>query len=377
MGTVGALAQSRLAALAVALAPSMACGGAAFVCEAGQCGPDGQCQADGWCSFPDIGCASGQRYGAHAGDGVGGTCVPVGPLGSSGGDATAPGDGSEAGSGGASGSSTDAGSADTLALTSSPVSADGTDTGSPPPDSTGRYDDGASSTGAPTQRVTDGLLVLYRFDESAGDLVADLSGIEPPIDLTIEAENGSPTWVADGLSFTGGGIARALGSASKIREGCKAGDALTVEAWVTPSNLTQTGPTRIATLSLDTSFRSFTLGLGQDADLVPSWAARINTTTGLDGNGTPTIWSPAAATTLTHVAFSRDPDGTVEVWVDAALATSDVRDGDLSSWPTEHGFAVGNELDLQRPFFGVIHLVAVYDRALAADEIAQNFDAGP
>ena len=40
-------------------------------------------------------------------------------------------------------------------------------------------------------------------------------------------------------------------------------------------------------------------------------------------------------------------------------------------------FAVGNEIDLMRPWLGVMHLVAVYDRALAPDEVAQNFAAGP
>jgi hypothetical protein len=35
----------------------------------------GQCQADGYCSFPDPGCISGQRYGEYGPDGVAGTCV--------------------------------------------------------------------------------------------------------------------------------------------------------------------------------------------------------------------------------------------------------------------------------------------------------------
>lgn len=64
----------------VALALSSGCGvAAAFPCDASsQCldaGVAGVCQADGWCSFPDDGCASGQRYGAHAGDDMAGLCV--------------------------------------------------------------------------------------------------------------------------------------------------------------------------------------------------------------------------------------------------------------------------------------------------------------
>ena len=52
---------------------------AAFPCDVdADCvdgGRFGICQPDGWCSFPDDGCGSGQRYGAHAGGGLAGLCV--------------------------------------------------------------------------------------------------------------------------------------------------------------------------------------------------------------------------------------------------------------------------------------------------------------
>lgn len=67
------------------------CGAPVFECEqASQCrGADGGglCQPDGYCSFPDEGCPSGQRYGEHAGGGVAGACVPP----SEGSGTTAPG----------------------------------------------------------------------------------------------------------------------------------------------------------------------------------------------------------------------------------------------------------------------------------------------
>ena len=52
-----------------------------YPCETNaQCvdaGVVGVCQSPGWCSFPDDGCESGQRYGDLAGSGLAGTCVPV------------------------------------------------------------------------------------------------------------------------------------------------------------------------------------------------------------------------------------------------------------------------------------------------------------
>lgn len=38
-------------------------------------GPGAQCEANGWCSFEDVACDSGRRYGELAGDGLGGICV--------------------------------------------------------------------------------------------------------------------------------------------------------------------------------------------------------------------------------------------------------------------------------------------------------------
>jgi hypothetical protein len=66
--------------LGLAAAPSFfACGESKFVCLSdAQCSHDAQagvCQPNGFCSFPDEACASGQRYGEHAGRGLAGSCV--------------------------------------------------------------------------------------------------------------------------------------------------------------------------------------------------------------------------------------------------------------------------------------------------------------
>jgi hypothetical protein len=67
-------------------------GANAFPCDVtSECVDAGQlgvCQADGWCSFPDGGCPSGQRYGEHAGDGLAGLCVGDDGTTGGGGDST-------------------------------------------------------------------------------------------------------------------------------------------------------------------------------------------------------------------------------------------------------------------------------------------------
>ncbi len=60
-----------------ALLVPLGCSAGAFACEDDtQCGATGQCELEGWCSFPDDGCPSGRRFGAHSGEGLGGECVP-------------------------------------------------------------------------------------------------------------------------------------------------------------------------------------------------------------------------------------------------------------------------------------------------------------
>lgn len=49
-----------------------------FECQADSQCSGGTCEADGWCSFPDMRCDSGQRYGEHAGGGLANMCVPTG-----------------------------------------------------------------------------------------------------------------------------------------------------------------------------------------------------------------------------------------------------------------------------------------------------------
>jgi hypothetical protein len=59
----------------VAAMCTLGCGQSSFAClDDEQCGADGQCEASGFCSFPDPECASGRRYGKHAGE-LSGTCV--------------------------------------------------------------------------------------------------------------------------------------------------------------------------------------------------------------------------------------------------------------------------------------------------------------
>jgi hypothetical protein len=162
----------RAASLAVVFA--CACGDAgAFAClgDAQCAGAGGICQPDGWCSFPADACPSGQRYGEHAGGGLGGTCVPDGN--GSTGAASGSGDGNPSGPS-PTGPSLDTGELGS-STTTMPVVDD--DTGPTPGTTSGSgsgdgESDGSASTGAASDPS---LVAWYTFDDPT-DLFADASG---------------------------------------------------------------------------------------------------------------------------------------------------------------------------------------------------------
>jgi len=65
----------------------------------------------------------------------------------------------------------------------------------------------------------------------------------------------------------------------------------------------------------------------------------------------------------------------MRLYVDGALAAEGERPGDFGTWSPDYPLLVGNENTDDRQWNGVIHLAAVYSRALQPDEVAARFAA--
>lgn len=230
---------------------------------------------------------------------------------------------------------------------------------------------------APGPRVDGGLLALYRFDEAAGDTIHDTSGAGAPLDLVIPA--GAPVdWRPGSLAVQAPVLIASPGAVTRLTEAVRATNEVTIEAWLEPGNLTQTGPARIFTLSSGTSGSNFMLGqgvYGGNADLID---VRLRAT-GTSTSGTPSLSTVSGTLQrrLTHVVFTRDAAGVTRTWLDGLERATGTAAGDLSNWDSTFRLAVANELSGDRPWLGEYHLVAAYDRALAPADVAQNFAAGP
>jgi hypothetical protein len=230
-----------------------------------------------------------------------------------------------------------------------------------------------SNSFAMGDRIDDGILVLYRFDEGSGTTVRDTSNLSPAFDLTIE-DSSVVTWLeGGGLSLDSATIIQSAGAASKVIDAVRQSKEITVEAWIKPANLTQSGPARIVTISQNTGNRNFTIG--QDAE---TYKARLRSTSSSD-NGKPELTAPdqTASLDLIQLVFKSNSSGDRYIYVNGEQVAADYDNahGVGTNWDNYH-LAIGNEITLNRPWLGEVHLVAIYGRALSNDEIATNYAAG-
>lgn len=229
---------------------------------------------------------------------------------------------------------------------------------------------------AEQERVIQGLQALYTFAEGGGQTVRDVSGVGNPLPLKI-ADATAVAWRADGLTLTSPTLLSSGQPAGKIQSACQASGAVTLEAWITPANVTQDGPARILTMSADPYRRNFTLGQGLWGGAAPNrFDARLRTTATGD-NGQPSLSTApgSARTALTHLVYTRSAGGGAVLYVNGQPAATTTRGGSLANWAA-YPLALGNELSGGRPWLGTYHLAAVYCRALSSAEVAQNYAAG-
>ncbi len=226
-------------------------------------------------------------------------------------------------------------------------------------------------------RVQNGLVALYDFEGGEVDRVVDVSGVQPLLDLTIE-DPIKVTRLPGALRVQEPTRLLSSGVAQKVTAACMASGELTIEAWVTPASLSQDGPARILTISDGALARNLTLGQGLwDGQPTDGFNVRLNTTD-TDANGMPHVSTPAGAAHagLQHVVYTRAQDGGVRMYVDNVLVVQSTVTGDFSSWSMDDRLALANEIGADRPWLGDLHLVAIYDRALAGSEVERNFLVG-
>lgn len=222
-------------------------------------------------------------------------------------------------------------------------------------------------------RYESSVVALYEFKTGIGTTAFDTSGVDPAMDLTL---SGSVEWFGGwGLNFSGGRAQASTTASNKLHGLLTATGEYSIEAWVVPANVVQED-TRIVSYSAGPMARNF--NLGQTLYDYDFFARTSNS----DVNGNPALSTPSAAevlqATLQHVVVTFDPVQGRQIFVNGILVTNQdpAPGGNLTDWDDTFAFVLGNEVSGDRPWAGVIRLVAIHNRALTEDQILQNFDAG-
>jgi hypothetical protein len=214
-----------------------------------------------------------------------------------------------------------------------------------------------------------GLIALWD-PARGGPRLSDALASDPTLGLLPTAESGIDA-LADRIRISGDGVALQTSQpATAVTSVIVGADEFTLEALLQPADQAQGGPARIVTLSANTSERNLTLG--QEGD---HYVLRLRTSQG-DRQGNPQIDLPAgtAQPVMQHVVATF-ADGLVTLYVDGLEVQREQRPGDLSNWDPTYRLALANELTLDRQWHGEIGLVALYARALTAEEVSRQATA--
>ena len=217
-------------------------------------------------------------------------------------------------------------------------------------------------------------IAIYMFETGQGGTAYDTSGVTPEADLSL---SGNVSWVGGwGIMVGAGGRAQAsTSSSSKFASMIQGTGEYSIEAWVAPADVTQTGA-YVVSYSGSNTTRDMTLA---QAAMQYQGMTRSSTT---DTNGMPPLVTStadgAAQAALQHVVLTYDPVNGQKIYVNGVF-TGDVdpsKGGSLANWDSTFALVLGNEVTGQRQWQGVIKFVAIHNRALTATQIQQNFAAG-
>lgn len=169
-----------------------------------------------------------------------------------------------------------------------------------------------------------------------------------------------------GLVLTGGAYV-VQEADSALLEACRRSGQLTIEAVIEPDDLKQNGPARIVTFSSSAGERNFTLGQQDDRIIF-----RLRTpATGLNGVQPEVSLCHIAAGQPQHVAVTYRPGEMIAYLNGSEVFRGGEVKGDFSNWSPHH-LLVGDEWDGARDWGGALEGVAIFSRALSAEEVRRD-----
>jgi len=221
------------------------------------------------------------------------------------------------------------------------------------------------------QKVDGDLISYYNFEEGEGVIITDTAVVPVSSDLLINGTNGVE-WVEHGLDIQSSADITSNSNSIKIYDSCVKSSEISIEAWIKPSSINQSGPSRILTFSENSSNRNFTIG--QELD---RYVLRLRTTE-TNNNGLPEFYSGynIVDTNLTHIVFTRNSKGKAVIYVNGEKNSETDIPGSFSSWSSNYLLKLANEFESERPWFGTFYQLSIFSRALDSSEVFHNYYVG-
>ncbi len=232
-------------------------------------------------------------------------------------------------------------------------------------------------------RFEQNLIGLWQFKEGIGSVAYDTSAVVPATDMELY---GNVSWVGGwGLQFKveqgvpGRNFAKAQAKAAgskKLHDMIRASGEYTIETWAAPANVVQDNSSRLISYSAGSNAVNFALGQSlYNYDFL----MRMSTTdaSGMAAHSTANDDQRAQAT-LQHVVVTFDPTNGRRIYVNGEFTgdDDDTDVGNLADWDDAFALIFGNEADGMHQWEGTLKMVAIHNRALTEEQIAQNFKAG-
>lgn len=225
-------------------------------------------------------------------------------------------------------------------------------------------------------RIDTDLIAKYEFKTGSGTVAYDTSGVEPATNLNLVGNVGwSSAW---GIRIGDNGKAQAtVNDSRKIYNLIRAAGEYSLEAWLIPDNLAQgmndNNPARIVSLSGSADLRNFTLGQYETN------YSFMNRTNRSDGNGLNELATDGGVVaSLQHVVATFDPINGRRIYLNGEYTGDpDPQVGAmLAEWDSTYALVVGNEVSNNRLWQGSVRFLGIHNRAMAAADIARNFEVG-
>lgn len=223
-------------------------------------------------------------------------------------------------------------------------------------------------------RIETNAIAIYPFKAGKGDTASDYAdGFPPAADLKLY---GDVEWVSNwGVRINNGRVQAPTSTSAKLARYIKQTGEYALEAWLIPANVSQEGPARIVSYSGSDTERNFTLG-----QTLYSYNA-ANRSSETNANGAPLLSTADAdellQATLQHVVVAFDGFSGRKIYVNGELAAADTGSGGgLNAWDENFALVLGNETSGRYPWKGTLRFLAIHNRALTAEQVANNFAVG-